>query len=198
MASEAAGARAQPSLKKRLGKLSKELDKELKALCRRTFNCEADARQAADDFAGNLRYHQLEGLTVMPVKHYLKPGRPTQDTPCRLSYQLNAHLLLDQLVVDKELKRKGRFILATNVLEHERYSNDRLLEEYKAQQAAERGFRFLRDPLFFTSSVFLKTPLRIMALAMVMALCLLVYSLGQRLLRQNLAEQEATIRHQFA
>lgn len=54
----------------------------------------------------------------------------------------------------------------------------------------------MRDPLFFTSSVFLKTPRRIMALAMLMALCLLVYNLGQRLLRHNLAEQGATIRHQ--
>jgi transposase len=82
------------------------------------------------------------------------------------------------------------------VLDQERYSHDQLLAEYKAQQSAERGFRFLRDPLFFTSSVFLKTPQRVMALAMVMALCLLVYSLGQRLLRQNLQAQEATIRHQ--
>ena len=28
------------------------------------------------------------------------------------------------------------------------YSNDELLELYKSQQVAERGFRFLKDPLF--------------------------------------------------
>jgi hypothetical protein len=49
------------------------------------------------------------------------------------------------------------------------------LKEYKAQQGTERGFRFLKDPLFFASSVFLKTPKRIAALDMIMALCLLVY-----------------------
>lgn len=32
---------------------------------------------------------------------------------------------------------------------------DDALGEYKAQQATKRGFHFLKDPLFFTSSVFL-------------------------------------------
>jgi hypothetical protein len=40
-----------------------------------------------------------------------------------------------------------------------------------------------------TSSVFLKSEQRIMALAMIMVLCLLVYSLGQRLIRRNLARE---------
>ena len=44
-----------------------------------------------------------------------------------------------------------------------------VLAEYKKQQSSEQGFRFLKDPLFFTSSVFLKSRQRIMALAIVMA-----------------------------
>ena len=50
----------------------------------------------------------------------------------------------------------------------------------------ERGWRFLKDPLFFTSSVFLKTPQRIMVLAMVMALAPMVYTLAQCQLQQAL------------
>ena len=69
--------------------------------------------------------------------------------------------------------------------------------EYKAQQSTERGFRFLKDPLFFTSSVFLKSPKRITALAMVMGLSLLVYSLGQRALRLALAQAQETIPNQL-
>jgi len=68
----------------------------------------------------------------------------------------------------------------------------RYVTAYKAQQSTERGFRFLKDPLFFASSVFLKTPRRIAALAMVMALCLFVYTLAQRTLRQSLAQQETS------
>ena len=83
----------------------------------------------------------------------------------------------------------GRFILATNVLEPKTLTDEQILSEYKAQQSTERGFRFLKDPLCFASSVFLKTPRRIAALAMVMALSLLVYTLAQRTLRQSLAQQ---------
>ena len=74
---------------------------------------------------------------------------------------------------------------------------DDILTEYKAQQGVERGFRFLKDPLFFASSVFLKSPERIMALAMVMVLCLLVYNLGQRHLRQALKTANETIPNQL-
>jgi transposase len=61
------------------------------------------------------------------------------------------------------------------------------------QQGVERGFRFLKDPLFFASSVFLKSPKRIAALGMIMALCLPIYNLGQRQLRQALAQADANI-----
>ena len=76
-------------------------------------------------------------------------------------------------------------------------SADDILTEYKAQQGPERGFRFLKDPLFFTSSVFLKSPERIMALGMIMGLCLLVYNLGQRKLRQALKAANETIPNQL-
>jgi len=51
----------------------------------------------------------------------------------------------------------------------------------------ERGFAFLKDPLFLASSVFLKKPERIMALSLIMVLCLLVYRLAEHRLREQLA-----------
>jgi transposase len=51
----------------------------------------------------------------------------------------------------------------------------------------EGGFRFLKDPLFFVSSLFVKKPTRIQGLLMVMTLALLVYAVAQRRLRQELA-----------
>ena len=51
----------------------------------------------------------------------------------------------------------------------------------------ERGFRFLKDPLFFTGSAFLKRPERVMALA------LLVYALGEWALRRGLAETGSSL-----
>jgi len=55
------------------------------------------------------------------------------------------------------------------------------------------GFRFLKDPLFFAHSLFLKKPSRIMALLMIMGLSLLVYSLAELHLRTQLAERDESI-----
>ena len=54
-----------------------------------------------------------------------------------------------------------------------------MLSQYKAQGISmERGFRFLKDPLFFADSLLLKNPGRIMALIMIMVLALLIYALN--------------------
>lgn len=67
------------------------------------------------------------------------------------------------------------------------------LREYKGQQTVERGFRFLKAPLFFASSVFVKKPQRVEALALIMALTLMVYTLAERKLRQALDAQKQTV-----
>jgi transposase len=41
------------------------------------------------------------------------------------------------------------------------------------------GFRFLKDPLFFADSLFLKNPGQIMTLIMIMGLALLIFSLEE-------------------
>jgi transposase len=69
-----------------------------------------------------------------------------------------------------------------------------MLSAYKAQGVTvERRFRFLKDPMFFADSLFLKKPSRLMALLMVMGLSLLVYALAERQLRQALVENDQTI-----
>lgn len=67
----------------------------------------------------------------------------------------------------------------------------------QAQQSGERGFRFLKDPRFFADSVFLKSPHRIETMAMLMGLALLVYSLGQRYLRNQLKSRQSTVKNQL-
>ncbi len=71
------------------------------------------------------------------------------------------------------------------------------MREYKQQQSVERGFRFIKDPMFFTNSTFLKKPQRIVRLVMVMGLSLLVYAIAQRKLRNALAEMDETVLDQL-
>ena len=86
--------------------------------------------------------------------------------------------------------------MATNLLDEQLCSNDRIVPEDQNQHSCERGFRFLKDPLFFASRVKVKLAQRVATLAMIMGLCLLVYRSGQRQLRSCLAEAEPTIPNQ--
>jgi transposase len=96
----------------------------------------------------------------------------------------------------KELSA-GRFIIATNFLSDKELSNEKMLSEYKAQQSCERGFSFLKNPLFLADIIFLKSPERIEALAMIMGLCLLVYTLAQREIRAALKSLNYTVKNQL-
>jgi transposase len=95
----------------------------------------------------------------------------------------------------EEAKRSlGKFIIATNELDAQNLSAAAMLENYTAQGVSvERGFRFLKDPLFFANSLFLKNPARIMALIMIMGLALLIFALAERKLRQALKENNESI-----
>ncbi len=176
----------------------KKEEKALKQLEKLDFACEADAMTMASQWSQKLSFHQLTGLVVVAHPYYNQSGRPKKDViPDGYHYRLSGQLIIQQQKVDLARLRAGRFILATNVLDTEALTDQQMLTEYKAQQATERGFRFLKDPLFFASSVFLKTPRRIAALAMVMALSLLVYTLAQRSLPQALAQNQQTINNQL-
>lgn len=185
-------------LEKRLSKRLASAQWSLKQLSQQQFACEADALKAANRFEAKLTFHQLDNLQIIQKSSHSKAGRPRQSqSPTKTYYRIYADLILNQVAVDIEQCKAGRFILATNILDSEVLSNSAVLREYKAQQSTERGFRFLKDPLFFTSSVFLKSPHRVAALAMIMGLCLLVYNLGQRSLRLALQAADQTIPNQL-
>ena len=72
-----------------------------------------------------------------------------------------------------------------------------MLHLSKGQNGVERGFAFLKDPLFLASSVFVKKVERVMATGFILVLCLLVYRLAEHRLRQRLAETGATVPDQL-
>ena len=185
-------------LEKRLEKQLLKAQSELRQLCQQQFACAEDARIATERFNSKLPLHQVSDVEVLEFQHHKGRGRPRRDACTITFYQIRATLRQKQTTIAIETQRAGRFILATNVLEVKELNDSDVLREYKAQQSTERGFRFLKDPLFFTSSVFLNSPERVAALAMVMGLCLLVYSLGQRALRQALERAKQTINNQLS
>jgi transposase len=158
------------------------------------FQCAADAQAALTQLNERLPWHQAEAQ-VVPIQKYAQPGRPAKDAVAQIvGWQVLGQLTTKQASIEEARQWLGRFIVATNVLDQGLLPHTSLLNYYKEQSSAvERGFRFLKDPMFFADSLFLKSPARIMAMIMIMGLALLVYALAERQLRQQLQAHGETV-----
>jgi transposase len=192
-----AEARAQATLKRQVEKAEHTWKQKLWHLSNRHFACEADAQSAWA--------HELKGLPVwlevqsefVSSQHHTGRGRPRKDATAARQWHIQATVTVKQPQVEQEARRKACFIVATNVLDSAVLSEQEVVTTYKDQGGVERGFRFLKDPVFLASSVFLKKPERIVALGLIMVLCLLVYRLAEHRLRTRLVETEQTIPDQL-
>lgn len=186
-------------LEANIQKAQSQAQSALKALQSQAFDCPILAQSAAQQLNEQLRYHRLIEIETVDIPHYGQPGRPNKSKqPSHFTYQVKAALVSERAAIERQKRRAGCFILATPVLENKpELSADDILSHYKDQKYSEAGFRFCKDPMFFADSVFVKNPEPIEALSFIMGLCLLVYSLGQRYLRQALAQAKATVPNQL-
>ncbi|EAM49229.1 IS1634-like element ISCwa1 family transposase [Crocosphaera watsonii WH 8501] len=111
-------------------------------------------------------------------------------------YKMISLIIKKDEEISRKTKEAGKFILATNLVEENKLEASEILITYKNQQSTERGFRFLKDPLFFTDSFFVEKPERIETMLFLMSLCLLIYNLGQRELRNCLKRVKKGINNQ--
>lgn len=173
-----------------------QAQKALNKLCKNLFHCQEDAQKAVEELSEKLAYHTCKEIEIKKEKRLGKVGRPKSTDVAQEVYKISCQLeeSLEKVSLAKE--SKGKFIVATNELDEAKLSQDELVNRYKKQQSVERGFRFLKDPFFMTSSVFLKNEKRIVALGMIMCLSLLVYMLAQRMLRLKLEEHKESLPNQ--
>jgi transposase len=172
--------RKQAALKKIAQQVEKQLESasdSLRKLFRQEFACIADAEIAIKRLSHTWKYHQITEIECRekPVKKSTSKQKVENQTNPTVD-QVTGQIETGLSVIEAEQITAGRFILATNILDTQEVSERQILSEYKAQQSNERGFRFIKDPLFFTSSVFVKNPERVEAIGMIMGLCLLVYT----------------------
>jgi transposase len=184
---------------------AKELDREktamakdLTALGKQRFSCEADAETAAGTLLMHYQnaWHPLRVQVVASVRRLRRArrGRPRADEPVR---EVEEFVIQGQIGepdpqrVKAELRCRGSFVLITSEEAH-RYPAGRLLQEYRGQQAVEQRFRFLKDPLF-VEALYLHTPSRIEALGYVMIMACLVYSILEHRVRRALQQRQQEI-----
>lgn len=192
--------RKQAAIKKITQQVQKQLESasdSLRKLFRQEFACIADAEIAIKRLSDTWKYHQIAEIECRqkPAKKLTSKQKLENQTNPKV-YQVTGQIETRLSVIEAEQIAAGRFILATNILDTQEVSDRQILLEYKAQQSNERGFRFIKDPLFFTSSVFVKNPERVEAIGMIMGLCLLVYNIAQRKLRQQLEASNEGVRNQ--
>jgi transposase len=176
--------------------LLKQRTAEAKAfnkLRRTAFACQADAQQALSTFVQGLQVTHPHPGAIRATPRSATRGRPGNATPPpEMVYQIEGALASSLAAREALVAQHGCFILATNELDERALSAQALLEEYKGQTQVERGLRFLKDPRFLASSLYLKKPERIMALVMVMTVWLLVYAALEYRLRIALKTHQAT------
>jgi hypothetical protein len=173
-------------------------------LSHRAFACAPDAQAAIDQPRQRMPAWLVvhAGVVAVPTcpRAQVRPPRtpaPRRAAPAGQAWHVQAELRLDPYALEREARRKAAFLVAANVLDAATLPDLALIQTYKAQSAVERGFAFLKDPLFLASSVFVKKPQRIMALAFLMVLCLLVYRLAEQRVRQQLTLTAQTVPDQL-
>ncbi len=164
-----------------------KISKQLVKLEKEEFDKQSLAELKIKELKLKLKYHQISELEITERLHR---GQ-------KVGYQVRGKFRENQELITKHQNSCGRFILATNILDKTELESLEILRIYKQQQSTERGFRFIKDPLFFADSLFVKNPERVETMMMLMALCLLVYNLGQRHLRMSLKTQKSTVKNQL-
>src|SRR3989475_10098605 len=195
--SQAAFERAEATLKKATQREDEAITKQLFHLQAKRFGTPQAAHEALAVLAKDWQYHRVASSQLHAHKRYAGKGRPTPSTPLKASeWQIQAHIHVDDEAIERDKQTKACSGLGTNIDASE-LRDAEVITAYKGQSQVEGGFRLLKDPLFFVSSLFVKKPSRIEGLLMVMTLALLVYSVAQRRLRAQLVTHQETVPNQI-
>jgi transposase len=177
------------NVKKKLKKDQVALNK----LCAKGYACETDAYAIVDRWMDKHPQYLLNSRDVSLTfrKESGTKGRPREDDPRIPVWRVKCRLIPNETFHERAISLLGRFILASNDCD---IDPETLLKYYKEQGSVERSFKFVKDSTFHAAEVYLKNENRIAALAMIMVLSLLVYSVAEYIMRALLKEKNATVR----
>jgi transposase len=191
--SEAALERAEATINQARQREAEAVETPLFHLQATRFTTPEGAQEALAAVAKRWVYHRVESYSMIEHKRDAGKGRPTPHTPLKaIEWPIQPRVRPDQEAMGHHTQVKAGFVLGTNIGASE-LSDAEVMAAYKGQSGVEGGCRFLKDPLFFVSSLFVKKPSRIEGLLMVMTLALLVYAVAQRRMRQQLVRHHETV-----
>lgn len=179
---------------KTVKKAKEQGEKQLWHLCTQECACQQDADVAwTKAMKGNPAVLRAR-WTSQEKGHAEHKGRPNKGaTPASTVWHGVAPLTIDPPDVEAQITRHASCLVAPTVIDEQKRSHDHVSLTSKEQGGVERGFRFLNDPLFLASSVFLKKPERLMALRCIMGACVLVSRFAEHHLRRHRASTSQTV-----
>jgi transposase len=155
--SQAAWERAEKQVNKAQHRALEAIEKQLFHLQAKRFDTPEAAQAALATLATSWRYHQVDTSRVIEHKRYACQGRPTPNSPIKsMAWQMQAQVRVDQERMQAHKQHSACFVIGTNS-EASQLSDAEVIAAYKSQSGVEGGFRFLKDPVFFVSSLFVKT-----------------------------------------
>ena len=195
--SQAAFERAEATLKKATQRAAAAIKKPRFPLQAQRFCTPAAAQDALAALAKRWQYHAMASSHLTEHQRYAGKGRPTPRTPLKaITWQIQVHVPADDTTIEQAKHAQACSIRGTTIAPGALCDTE-VITAYKGQAHVAGGCRFLKDPLFLASSLFVKKPNRMAGLLMVMTLALLGYSVTQRRLRAQVATHQETVPNQI-
>jgi transposase len=182
--------RRQKRLERELQSERARLEKDWRALGKKDFFCEADARAALKALAQKASKGYTVEAAVQTLPKY-KKGRPKGGVRQieSMGYGITFQIHANSREIEALRQEAGCFVLITNLAEDGEggMPAGQVLKEYKNQHGIEQNFGFLKNPAI-VNAIFLKKAERIEVLGLVLLLALLIWRLMEHVMRKHVAQ----------
>lgn len=180
------------TVEKKLKKEKADLTKKTITLMKKTFNKKSEIYLEMKRLQKSHPHYNIN----FDVLGNFKKGRGQRPRSTK-GHRVYIDFERNEELVKKIQNRKGKFIIATNILSQESLPSEDLIDLYLGRNAnIERCFRVMKDSSLRLNQIFLKRVDRIQALLTVMTLCLFVHNLAQLEVRKSLIKRHQTIPNQ--
>ena len=179
---------------RKLKSLTKKIDHEHRRLLKvnkkpKLFHCQEDAQDVLLATINSTIFWNVTGQVeaVKIKKKTRKRGRRPKNAVIEYDtfYKLHYEFTTNDVKIKSEQQKAGMFVLIATDLKN--FEDKEILVEYKRQTSVEMSFKFLKSPMI-VDRVFLKNNSRIEALGYLMLIALMIWTLMEREVRQNISE----------
>lgn len=148
-----------------------------------------------------IEQYRVEGLltvevteTITQKKHYLRPGRPTADTPYEIveQHHVRLHVQHNTTAIAEQWQLAGWRIYVTNV-SATRMSQEEAVAYYRDEWIVERGYHRFKRGSLPALPIFLRIPARIKGLMLLLTVALQALTLLEFVAQRELAAQEESV-----